>query len=285
MPYTDLFFEYRKEEINFYDGIIGNLTNYQNFTRKTSRQKLGKIKLKGFQKIITIYKMNKILHILLLAGPVIFGGGAFASFSQTKIPSSSSVKTQTKKLPAKLQRTFIALGDSLTEGYQLNPKEAYPYLLETRLNREFPKYKTKVVNAGISGSTTSSGVNRLKKHLRLKPTAVFISLGSNDGLRGTPVDSTKQNLQNMIDLARANNISVLLTGLKLPMNYGTEYREAFEKIFKDLSQTNKITYIPFLLEGVAGNPDLNLPDLIHPNEKGHKVMAETLYPYFKRFYD
>jgi len=213
-------------------------------------------------------------------------GGVCTSFSQTKKPSSSFVKTkaQTKEPPAKPQRIFIALGDSLTEGYQLSLKDAYPYLLETRLNKEFPKYKTKVVNAGISGSTTSSGVSRLKRYLQLKPHVVLISLGSNDGLRGIPIASIKTNLQNMINLARTNNISVVLAGLKIPANYGTEYREAFEQIFKELTQKNKVAYIPFLLEGVAGNPDLNLPDLIHPNGKGHKVMAETIYPYFKKFY-
>lgn len=183
----------------------------------------------------------------------------------------------------KPQKIFIALGDSLTEGYQLSSQKAYPYLLETRLNKEFPKYKTKIINAGISGSTTSSGVSRLKRYLKLQPQAVLISLGSNDGLRGTPIKSIKKNLQDMINLALANNISVLLAGLKLPVNYGNEYRKSFEKIFKELEK-NKITSIPFLLEGVAGKPEFNLPDLIHPNEEGHKIMAKTLYPYFKQLY-
>lgn len=240
--------------------------------------------------------MKKISQIPTIMGAILVLGSVFISLSQeknspkvaTSTPPSVQNKTNSANntsTPAKPKKIFIALGDSLTEGYQLSSQEAYPYLLETRLNKEFPGYKTQVINAGISGSTTSSGVNRLKKYLRLKPHVVFISLGSNDGLRGTPIDTTKENLQKMIDLARINNISIVLAGLKMPMNYGEEYRESFEKIFKDLAQTNKITYIPFLLEGVAGNPDLNLPDLIHPNGKGHKVMAETIYPYFKKFYD
>ena len=240
--------------------------------------------------------MNKKNQIFLSSGLVIFLGSVFVSISQIRKPSeikqtptaaqSNNAQNKNSPIPSqpKPQKIFIALGDSLTEGYQLNPQKAYPYLLETRLNKEFPKYKTKVINAGISGSTTSSGVSRFKRYLKLKPQAVLISLGSNDGLRGTPTESIKNNLQNMIDLALANNISVLLTGLKLPVNYGNEYRKSFEQIFKELEK-NKITLIPFLLEGVAGKPEFNLPDLIHPNEEGHEVMAKTLYPYFKQFYN
>ncbi|MDE0151958.1 MAG: arylesterase [Bdellovibrionales bacterium] len=234
--------------------------------------------------------------MIRIIGPIFLLGAAFISFSQTKnspkvtVSTPPSVQNQTNSEhntspPSKPKKIFIALGDSLTEGYQLSSQEAYPHLLEARLNKEFPRYKTQVINAGISGSTTSSGVNRLKKYLRLKPHVVFISLGSNDGLRGTPIDTIKKNLQNMIDLARSNNILVILAGLKIPMNYGEEYTEAFERIFKSLAQKNNVTYIPFLLEGVAGNPDLNLPDLIHPNGKGHKVMTETIYPYFRKFYN
>ena len=240
--------------------------------------------------------MNKKNQIFLSSGLVIFLGAVFVSISQIRKPSeikqtltaaqSNNAQNKNNPIPSqpKPQKIFIALGDSLTEGYQLSPQKAYPHLLETRLNKNFPQYKTQVINAGISGSTTSSGVSRLKRHLKLKPQAVLISLGSNDGLRGTPIKSIKKNLQNMIDLALANNISVLLTGLKLPVNYGNEYRKSFEKIFKELENNNKITLIPFLLEGVAGKPEFNLPDLIHPNEEGHQVMAKTLYPYFKQFY-
>ena len=242
--------------------------------------------------------MNKKNHIFLASGLVIFLGVVFFSISQIRKPSATKQTLQAAQSnnsqnknnttpsqpePHKPQKIFIALGDSLTEGYQLSPQKAYPYLLEARLNKDFPQYKTQVINAGISGSTTSSGMNRLKRYLKLKPKAVLISLGSNDGLRGTPIESIKKNLQDMIDLALANNISVLLAGLKLPVNYGNEYRKSFEQIFKELEK-NKITLIPFLLEGVAGKPEFNLPDLIHPNEEGHKIMAKTLYPYFKQFY-
>ena len=242
--------------------------------------------------------MNKKIQTLKWVVPAIVLGSIFIGIYQINkpseiekpIPTSSQNNKNTSKKndnssTNKPIRTFIALGDSLTEGYQLNPQDAYPYLLEIRLNKDFPQYKTKIINSGISGSTTSSGVHRLKKHLNLKPHAVLITLGSNDGLRGTPIDSIKKNLQDMIDLALTNNISVLLAGLKLPINYGTEYRESFEKIFKDLSKENTITYIPFLLKGVAGKPEFNLPDLIHPNEKGHTIMTQTLYPYFKNFYE
>ena len=247
--------------------------------------------------------MNK--KILPSIGFIILLGSVWVGTYQFKTPSDIQQTSEIKKSQevkqnkhskknhkniqspdnSKPQKIFIALGDSLTEGYQLDSQNSYPRLLEARLNKEFPKYKTQVVNAGISGSTTSSGTARLKKYLHLNPLAVLISLGSNDGLRGTPIDLIKKNLQNMIDLALANKISVLLAGLKLPVNYGESYRRPFEKIFKDLSRENKITLIPFLLKGVAGNPEFNLPDLIHPNEEGHKIMMQTLYPYFKKFYE
>lgn len=239
--------------------------------------------------------MNKKTQIFLSSGLVIFLGVVFVSISQIRKPSeikqtltaaqSNNAQNKNNPIPSqpKPQKIFIALGDSLTEGYQLNSQQAYPHLLEIRLNKDFPQYKTQIINAGISGSTTSSGVSRFKRYLKLKPQAVLISLGSNDGLRGIPIKSIKKNLQNMIDLALANNISVLLAGLKLPVNYGNEYRKSFEQVFKELEK-NKITLIPFLLEGVASKPEFNLPDLIHPNEEGHKIMAKTLYPYFKQFY-
>ncbi len=240
--------------------------------------------------------MNKKIQILKWAVPAIVLGGIFIGIYQIKNPaerekplsSQNNTNTPQKEDTSSINKpiqTFIALGDSLTEGYRLHLQFAYPHLLETRLNKKFPQYKTKVINDGISGSTTSSGVTRLKRHLHLKPRAVLITLGSNDGLRGIPIDSIRKNLQDMIDLALNNNIAVLLAGLKLPINYGESYREPFEQIFKDLSKENNIIYIPFLLEGVAGQPAFNLPDLIHPNEEGHKIITQTLYPYFRKFYE
>ena len=212
----------------------------------------------------------------------LFLGGVFIFFYFQK-PSVETLNTPTQE-SQKEKFIFISLGDSLTAGYEINPDHAFSYLIEQKLNQDFPNFHTQVINAGINGSTTSSALNRLQSYLSLKPQVVFIALGSNDGLRGTPLEVIEKNLRDTIQLAQTNNIRVLLAGMKLPLNYGEDYRIPFEKIFENLAQQHKIKYVPFLLEGVATLPEYNLSDGIHPNEKGHQIIKQTLYPYFKSFY-
>ncbi len=164
------------------------------------------------------------------------------------------------------------LGDSLTEGYGVAQEESFPSLLEKKL-RERGK-NVQIINAGIGGSTSASGLARLRWHLREKPDIMILALGANDGLRGLKPDEIKKNLAAVIQLAKKNGIRVVLAGMKMPPNYGAQYTAAFERVFTELAREEKVAFIPFLLEGVGGVPSLNQPDGIHPNEKGHEKIAD-----------
>lgn len=175
---------------------------------------------------------------------------------------------------------ILILGDSLTEGYGVSDEEAYPTLLEEKLNAELgPKTNTsyKVVNGGISGATTSGGVSRIEWFLKAKPDYLLVALGGNDGLRGIPVKEMKKNIDQILRVARKNHIPAMIAGMKIPPNYGPEYSAAFTKVFEELAKEHEVPLIPFLLEGVGGNPKLNLPDRIHPNALGHETLCLTVY--------
>lgn len=197
-------------------------------------------------------------------------------FSTTQCFAAFAIPNKTKesvKVPI-----VLCLGDSLTEGYQINPDDAFPALLARRLKEKFGS-EAEAINAGISGATSASGLSRLRFQLRAprKPTHLILALGANDGLRGLPVAAMKKNLDETIAFAQKNQIKVLLAGMKVPPNYGLGYAKAFEKTFKDLARKNNVTLMPFLLDGVAANPALNLPDGIHPNAKGHAIMIENIW--------
>ena len=175
---------------------------------------------------------------------------------------------------------ILILGDSLTEGYGVSAQQAFPSLLEKKLNDEFSSDKNssyEIINAGISGSTSSGGVSRIEWLLKSKPDFLILALGGNDGLRGVPVEETKNNLEKIILAAKSKDIPTLLAGMKMPPNYGIEYTREFSKQFEDLANQENVPLIPFLLEGVGGNPAMNLPDRIHPNPAGHQKIAETVY--------
>ena len=170
--------------------------------------------------------------------------------------------------------TVLCLGDSLTEGYQLDREDAYPFVLEQKLKSKYPGLK--VINGGVSGATTASGLKRLNWYAKVKPDILVLALGSNDGLRGMDLKESQKNLSAIIEKAQMDNIKVLLVGMKMPTNYGEPYRSNFQKLFPALAKKYKIPLVPFLLEGVGGNPKLNIADGIHPNPEGHKVMAQTV---------
>ena len=175
---------------------------------------------------------------------------------------------------------ILILGDSLTEGYGVSAQQAFPSLLEKKLNDEFSSDKNssyEIINAGISGSTSSGGVSRIEWLLKSKPDFLILALGGNDGLRGVPVEETKNNLEKIILAAKSKDIPTLLAGMKMPPNYGIEYTREFSKLFEDLANQEDVPLIPFLLEGVGGNPAMNLPDRIHPNPAGHQKIAQTVY--------
>lgn len=171
-------------------------------------------------------------------------------------------------------KTILVMGDSLTEGYRLAKEEAYPFLLEEELRKKNPEIK--VINGGVSGSTSASALKRLDWYLRAKPEIMILALGANDGLRGVKIEETRKNLEGVIERARERGMKVILAGIRLPPNYGKSYVEKFDALFPALAKKYDLPFIPFILEGVAANPKLNLPDGIHPNAEGHKIMTQNV---------
>lgn len=177
-------------------------------------------------------------------------------------------------------KKFVILGDSLTEGYGVAQSAAFPALLQKKVDTD--KLNWKVISSGSSGSTSASGLQRIKWIAKDKPDIVLVLLGSNDGLRGLKVEETEKNLNDTIAWAKNNNITVALGQLHVPPNYGKDYEKKFSAVYAKVAAKNKIQLGPFLLDKVAGNKDLNLADGIHPNEKGHQIVADNLYPFVKK---
>ncbi|MBU2515073.1 arylesterase [bacterium] len=173
---------------------------------------------------------------------------------------------------------ILVLGDSLTAGFGLEKDEAFPYLLNQQLIKLGYK-ETEVINGGFSGSTSASAIKRMRWYLKIKPDILILELGANDGLRGHKIESIRKNLEDAIRLALDNGIKVILAGMKMPRNYGEDYTNQFEAIYWSLAEEYSITLIPFLLEGVAGKPELNLADGIHPNPEGQEIVSKTVLKY------
>jgi len=184
--------------------------------------------------------------------------------------------------PAFAQDTFtiLFLGDSLTEGYGLEEGESFPDMLSDRYAAEGRK-NLKIINGGISGSTSASALTRLQWYIRAQPDLLVLSLGANDGLRGLSVDALKANLIKTIEFAQSMDVKVVLTGMLIPPNYGPDYTSAFAQVFPDLAAQYQLTFLPFLLAGVAGITELNQGDGIHPNLEGTKIVADTLYNFLQ----
>lgn len=178
-------------------------------------------------------------------------------------------------------KTILFMGNSLTAGYGLEPSQAFTSLVQTKIRNEGMDFK--VVNAGLSGETTSSGLRRIDWLLKQRVDVLMIELGGNDGLRGITLSLTKQNLQDMIDKARAQypNIRIMLAGMEVPPNMGDAYAAEFRKMYPELSKKNNVGLIPFLLEGVGDRPELNQRDGIHPTAEGHVIIAETVWKFLK----
>ena len=174
---------------------------------------------------------------------------------------------------------LVVLGDSLTEGYGVAKEAAFPALLEKMLQDSGKKWT--VINSGVSGSTTASAVSRMKWIFKSKPDVVLLILGANDGLRGIAPAQSEKNLAEAIEFAQKEKVKVILGGLYMPPNYGAVYTNQFKKTYDNLAQKYKVTLIPFILDKVAGDPKYNLADGIHPNEAGHKVIAEHIFQTLK----
>lgn len=176
--------------------------------------------------------------------------------------------------------TILFLGDSLTEGLGVNKEESFPNLVQIMIENEVKK-GIKVINAGVSGSTSSDGLARLKWYLKKKPYLVFLALGANDGLRGLNLIQTQKNLEEIISYAQKSNAKVLLAGMLIPPNYGPKYSDDFKKMYQQIKVKYKLRSMPFLLDGVAGKKEFNQRDGIHPNVEGHKYIAKKVFEFIK----
>lgn len=178
-------------------------------------------------------------------------------------------------------KTILFFGNSLTAGLGVEPDEAFPAIIEHKIDSLNLPYK--VVNAGLSGETTAAGKARINWILKQKVDVFVLELGANDGLRGIPVAETSKNLQNIVDQVKAKypNVKLVMTGMEVPPNMGSKYTSEFRVIFRQIAEKNNMALVPFLLDKVGGIPDLNQSDGIHPNPKGHKILAENVWVVLK----
>ncbi|WOE40799.1 arylesterase [Acinetobacter chinensis] len=178
-------------------------------------------------------------------------------------------------------KTIMILGDSLSAGYGIQQGQGWVSLLQKRLDQQYPKAH-KVVNASVSGETTSGALARLPKLLQThKPDIVVIELGGNDGLRGQPPQMIQKNLTQLVLRSQQSKAHVLLFGMKIPPNYGTAYSQAFENNYRTVSQQYKIKLLPFFMQNVAGHSHLMQKDQIHPNAAAQKILLDNAFPYIK----
>ena len=177
----------------------------------------------------------------------------------------------------------VALGDSLTAGLGLLEAQAFPAILQNKIDED--GYQFEVMNAGVSGETSAGGLRRLDWALEGNVRVLILALGANDGLRGLPVAEMKQNLGTIVDRAREKNVVVILAGMEAPPNYGPEYVQSFRAAYRDVASSKRVIFIPFLLDKVAGVSTLNQPDGIHPNEEGARIIAETIWPVLRNVLD
>lgn len=172
---------------------------------------------------------------------------------------------------------ILFFGNSLTAGMGLDPEDAFPAIIQEKIDSLGLKYE--VVNAGLSGETTAAGRNRINWVLNQDVDIFVLELGANDGLRGVPLEETRKNLQAIINTVRAKNpeTKIVLTGMQIPPNMGNEYASGFRNIFPELAEKNDIYLVPFLLEDVGGNPELNQADGIHPTAEGQEILAKNVW--------
>jgi acyl-CoA thioesterase I len=187
-------------------------------------------------------------------------------------PSWASEATESK--------TIVVLGDSLTAGYGLDPAQAFPAIVPKKVDESGLKFN--VINGGVSGDTSAGGLRRLDWLLKRKVDVLVIALGGNDGLRGLSPRAMRKNLQSIIDRTREKypEAQIVIAGMRMPPNLG-EYATEFDRVFPELARENKLVLVPFLLEGVGGKSELNLPDQIHPTAEGQKIIAENVWSILK----
>lgn len=194
---------------------------------------------------------------------------------EVRAPAPPRASAQADSTNGDTRPRIVFLGDSLTAGLGLPQSESVPSLIGARLEQE--GYEYQVVNAGVSGDTSAGGLSRLEWSLEGDVKVLVIELGGNDGLRGLPVAAMRKNLDEIISTAKQRGITVVLTGMEAPPNYGDAYTTEFRQVFRDLAREHDVAFVPFFLEGVAGIPELNQGDGIHPNAEGARVVERTLW--------
>ena len=175
------------------------------------------------------------------------------------------------------KETILFFGDSITAGYGLDEGRAFPALIQQRIDSLGLQYE--VINSGLSGETSAGGLRRIDWVLQQHVDIFVLELGGNDGLRGIDPQSTLRNLQGIMDRVKATypDATIILTGMESPPNMGESYTSEFRSIYGELAEANDVIFLPFILEGVAGDPDLNLPDGIHPTAEGHRILADNVW--------
>ena len=174
-------------------------------------------------------------------------------------------------------KAVVVLGDSIAAGYGVDAGESFPEVLQQRIAEK--KLPWEIVNAGVSGDTTASGVRRMPWLLKRRVDVLVIELGGNDGLRGLPPEETRANLEKIIALAREkySDVKIILAGMQMPPSMGVDYTKKFSALFADVAKDKQTALIPFVLEGVGGKAEFNQPDRIHPNSEGHKIVAQNVW--------
>ncbi|MSO29548.1 MAG: arylesterase [Acidobacteria bacterium] len=213
-------------------------------------------------------------RVLLFASALAATSCAQPDAASDRIPAAETQRAVQAARPAGIPR-IVFLGDSLTAGYGLAREQSVPSLIQARLNSAGHRYE--VINAGVSGDTSAGGLNRLDWSLDGDVDVLVIELGANDGLRGLPVKQLKGNLTEIITRAKRRGITVILTGMEAPPNYGAAYTSEFRQVFQDLAREQQVVFVPFYLEGVAGDPRLNISDGIHPNPAGARIVEQTIW--------
>jgi acyl-CoA thioesterase-1 len=220
-----------------------------------------------------------IVALLLITMPAC-GSGESSSDQGAAPAAARSAETPVPGAPQPAGRPrIVALGDSLTAGLGLEVGEAYPSRLQEKLDRAGLNYE--VVNAGVSGDTSAGGLRRVDWALEGDVHVLIVALGGNDALRGLPVEQLRQNLAEIIERAQARNIKVILAGMEAPPNFGAAYTAGFHQVYADLAKQYNVALVPFLLDGVAGLPQMNQSDGIHPTAGGAQKVADNVWAALK----
>jgi acyl-CoA thioesterase-1 len=224
----------------------------------------------------TVYRTASAAATLLACACSLSGCGSWGPERAAAPPVPAAERTASE-LPATEDPLVVFLGDSLTAGYGLSADRAFPALVAQALRDQGAAGR--IVNAGVSGDTTAGGLARLDWILKQEPAILVVGLGGNDALRGQPLENVEQNLRAIVSRGRLAGARVLLLGQRIPTNYGPDYSERFAAIYPRVAREAGAKLMPFVLEGVGGRPALNLPDGIHPNARGHEIIAQNVAPY------